>query len=173
MRLRVTNQIYKPAAILALALLLLVSYSKAFGQTSQPDPSSVLSAATAASPSAVQNAIGSTDNSFTPEQRFRWLQEQNKRTELIALVVAMLVALLIILYFIRTNVEHTAEQLMRACGLVLVIFGTLFIAVYASTADQLTAPIGILGAIAGYMFGSAQYRTAKAAAGAGSKDPTK
>jgi ABC-type uncharacterized transport system permease subunit len=70
----------------------------------------------------------------------------------------MIVALLIMLFFIRTNIDHTADELVRASGLVLVIFGTLFMAVYASTADQLTAPIGILGAIVGYLFGSAQRR---------------
>jgi hypothetical protein len=151
--------------MLAIALSLLVAYSNALALPSEDDASSVLSAATAASPSAVGDVGNSTSNAFSPEQRFRWLQEENKRTELIGLVVAMILALLIVLFFIRTNVEHTAEQVMRACGLVLVIFSTLFIAVYASTSDQLTAPIGILGAIAGYLFGSAQYRTPKLAAG--------
>jgi len=46
--------------------------------------------------------------------------------------------------------------LIHAIGLVLVIEETMFIAVSAITTEQLIAPIGILGAIAGYLFGSAK-----------------
>jgi len=50
---------------------------------------------------------------------------------------------------------------VNAIGLVLVIEGTMFITVSALTSEQLTAPIGILGAIAGYLFGSAKRKAAE------------
>jgi hypothetical protein len=153
-----SKRVSKIAGILGMAVWLCMPSLALGGQAPANETAAILSAAAAASPSAVENAPALTDNAFSPEQRFRWLQEQNKRTELIGLVVAMIVALLIMLFFIRTNADHTADELVRASGLVLVIFGTLFMAVYASTADQLTAPIGILGAIVGYLFGSAQRR---------------
>lgn len=167
------KRIYRSIGIFALVALSLLSIARVSGQTINDDAAAVAKAAAAASPSAVQSLADTGSNFLSPEQQFRWLQEQNKRTELVSLVIAMIVALLIVLAFIRTNVDHTAEQLVRACGLVLVIFGTLFIAVYASTADQLTAPIGILGAIAGYLFGSAQHRTARTASGGNGKEQTR
>ena len=165
MKLCIGTWLLRVLSILLATMSLAVAYSTAFSQTPSMDPAALASAAAAASPSAVENSSDVSGSAMTPEQLFRWLQEQDKRSELIGLVVAMILALLIVLFFIRKNVDHTAEQVVRACGLVLVIFGTLFISVYASTADQLTAPIGILGAIAGYLFGSAQRRTTSSSAG--------
>jgi len=51
--------------------------------------------------------------------------------------------------------------MVSAVGLVLVIEGTMFVGVSAQTNEQLTAPICILGAIAGYLFGAAKRRAAE------------
>ena len=108
---------------------------------------------------------------LTPDQRYRWLQEQHRQTQLLILVGAMTAALIIILFFLRTYARHSPDNLVNGAGLVLVIFGTLYISECAITTEQLTAPMGILGAIAGYIFGSAQRkRTTSAAA---SPDPPK
>lgn len=98
-----------------------------------------------------------TSNVPTPEQQFRLLQEQDKHMELFALIASMVLALSLILVAVRFCGRKAHASVVNGGGLVLIIFGTLFIAVYASTPDQLTAPIGILGAIAGYLFGSAQH----------------
>lgn len=66
-----------------------------------------------------------------------------------------IVSLTIILYFLKQS-EHTAKDMVNAAGLTLIIFGTIILVLVASTSEQLTAAIGILGAIAGYLFRSAQ-----------------
>ena len=55
---------------------------------------------------------------------------------------------------------------MTTIGLVTVIFGAILLAMVVDTDQALTAPMGILGAIAGYLFGSAQRKE-------DSKDKTK
>ena len=66
-----------------------------------------------------------------------------------------IVTLTIILYFLKQS-EHTAKDMVNAAGLTMIIFGTIILVLVASTSEQLTAAIGILGAIAGYLFRSAQ-----------------
>ena len=45
--------------------------------------------------------------------------------------------------------------MVNGSGLVLVIFATVLVVVLAKVDQQLTAATGILGAIAGYLFGKA------------------
>jgi TRAP-type mannitol/chloroaromatic compound transport system permease large subunit len=47
-----------------------------------------------------------------------------------------------------------AERMMHASALVFVIFGTLLLTIIADTEQQITAAIGVLGAVAGYLFGT-------------------
>jgi hypothetical protein len=77
---------------------------------------------------------------------------------LLAIVVSTPILLVLALFFLKKTPDCTGESLVSAVGLVLVVEGTMFIAVSAITTEQLTAPIGILGAIAGYLFGSAKRR---------------
>lgn len=51
---------------------------------------------------------------------------------------------------------HQAKDLVTIIGLVSVIFGTIILVLVVDTTETLTAPMGILGAIAGYLFGTAQ-----------------
>jgi hypothetical protein len=139
-----------------LALLLMLFASAAFG-----DAVSVSEGiADENRPSAQVTVSPSDQTGFTPDQRFKWLQEEHRQTQLMWLVIAMTIALLIVLFFLKANPRHTAESLVNSTGLVLVVFGTLYISECAITTEQLTAPMGILGAIAGYVFGSAQKRSA-------------
>jgi len=68
------------------------------------------------------------------------------------LIAAMLVSQFTLLYFINKT-KPSAEEIFHASGLVLIIFGTILVVILVETDQQLTAPIGILGAIAGYLFG--------------------
>ena len=87
---------------------------------------------------------------------YTMLQEKHRIWLLIAIVVSTPILLIIILFCLKNAPDCSGESLVNAIGLVLVVEGTMFIAVAAATTEQLTAPIGILGAIAGYLFGSAK-----------------
>ncbi len=84
------------------------------------------------------------------------LQEKNRMWLLIAIIGSTPVILGMVLFCLKNKENCSEESLVNAIGLVLVIEGTMFIALSALTSEQLTAPIGILGAIAGYLFGSAK-----------------
>ena len=69
------------------------------------------------------------------------------------LLMGMICSLYCVLYFIRKT-RHGADDIVHASGLVLLIFGTIILVVIVNVEQQLTAAMGILGAIAGYLFGS-------------------
>jgi hypothetical protein len=144
--------------ILLIAMLVLCPgvATAAADAAAAPSADAVLQSALEHAPSATPPAPAADPNAPTPEQTFRMLQEQDKHMEIFALIGSMIFALLLMLAAVRLCGHKAYAGVVSGGGLVLIIFGTLFIAVYASTPDQLTAPIGILGAIAGYLFGSAQ-----------------
>ena len=90
---------------------------------------------------------------------FRVLQQQHKIIECGILALLALVAQSISLWFI-TRTTHNAAHLMNATGLVYIIFGTIILVLIATTEQQLTAAIGILGTVAGYLFGTLHRATA-------------
>lgn len=92
---------------------------------------------------------------------YRMLQERHRMILLIAIMVSTPVLLAMVLFCLKNSPQCAEESIVNAIGLVLVIEGTMFIAVSAATTEQLTAPIGILGAIAGYLFGSARRKAAE------------
>ncbi len=63
---------------------------------------------------------------------------------------------LVIISFLMKITPHQAKDLVTIIGLVSVIFGTLLMVLVVDTTEALTAPMGIFGAIAGYLFGTAQ-----------------
>lgn len=83
------------------------------------------------------------------------LNEESNRFRLIACGIVSLMAIFTILIVLRhvTKVEHTATNLIHISGLILIVFGTIILVIVADGSEQLTAPIGVLGAIAGYLFG--------------------
>lgn len=85
---------------------------------------------------------------------FRMQQESNKLYEIAILSALALVSLFIVLRFITAEAIYSASHIVNATGLVFIIFGTILLVLMADTDEQLTAPIGILGAVAGYLFGS-------------------
>jgi hypothetical protein len=56
--------------------------------------------------------------------------------------------------FLAKKPNSSAIHLVNASGLVFVIFGTLFLVLLADVDEQLNAGIGIMGAVAGYLFGT-------------------
>ncbi len=119
----------------------------------------------------IQNSPSKVEQQHLPSQKnvenevllardadYRMLQEKHRLWLLVAIVISTPILLIIILFCMKKAPDCSGESLVNAVGLVLVIEGTMFIAVSAVTTEQLTAPIGILGAIAGYLFGSAKRR---------------
>ncbi|HUH94944.1 MAG TPA: hypothetical protein VL742_17590 [Casimicrobiaceae bacterium] len=68
-------------------------------------------------------------------------------------LVATPVILLIVLFALRFGGVRSPEHIMLAAALVLVIQATLTVSLTAEGSDALSASMGILGAIAGYLFG--------------------
>lgn len=85
---------------------------------------------------------------------WRKTQLRNKFQLEILLSAVAVVSLAIVLYFMtRKEIKPAASEILLGTGLIFVIFGTMFIVVVADRDEQLTASTGILGAIAGYLFG--------------------
>lgn len=62
-------------------------------------------------------------------------------------------SLIIITILMKITPLHQANDIVTVIGLVSVIFGTILLVLVVDTSETLTAPMGILGAIAGYLFG--------------------
>lgn len=72
-------------------------------------------------------------------------------------ITASLYALsMIIILILMRLTPHQAKDLITIIGLISVIFATILLVLIVDTTETLTAPMGILGAIAGYLFGTAQ-----------------
>ena len=88
----------------------------------------------------------------------RAAEEDNRRLLALSIMGTAILALAAVLAILYKR-GASPESIVAGSGLVLVIFATVLVATLAKTDQQLTAPIGILGAIAGYLFG----KTAKGA----------
>jgi hypothetical protein len=100
-----------------------------------------------------QTVGGGTDQAAKWEFDDRRAQEKYRLYECLILSVVLVLSLAIILKFI-TKAHHTSDNIVTVSGLVLIVFGTIFIVIMAKAESQLTASMGILGAIAGYLFGT-------------------
>ncbi len=89
---------------------------------------------------------------ITYELRVR--QENIRLYEVILLVVMALCALAIVLKYMKDSKSCNARDMLNGTGLVLVIFSTVLVIVIANAEIQLTAAMGVLGGIAGYLFGT-------------------
>ena len=81
-------------------------------------------------------------------------QERNKLTEVMLLCGLTLVSLVIVLFYISRTPGYTSNHMVNATGLIFIISGTIILVIMADTEQQLTAAMGILGAVAGYLFGT-------------------
>lgn len=96
------------------------------------------------------------ENAVTTKAEYRKIQEFHRFYLIVALIVMTPIFLMILLYFIRKSNEYTEHAIIHASGLVLVIQSTTIVVIAAPTTEQLTAAIGVLAAIAGYLFGAAK-----------------
>lgn len=81
----------------------------------------------------------------------RKAEEANRLVLAIIVTGAGAISLLFVLLILYKR-QAQPEAMVAGSGLVLVIFATVLVVILAKTDQQLTAPIGILGAIAGYLF---------------------
>lgn len=85
---------------------------------------------------------------------FNMTQEKYKLYECILLAAFALISLIIVLKSLCNKPNCDAAHMVNASGLVFIIFGTLFLVLLADVDEQLNAGVGILGAVAGYLFGT-------------------
>lgn len=102
-----------------------------------------------------ESAAAQSDN-FTND--FLLEQVNSERWYIIMLCTVSLVSLIVVLIFVHRASNHSARDIVNASGLNLIIFGTIILVLIVDTTEQLTAAIGVLGAIAGYLFGTIQKR---------------
>lgn len=81
-------------------------------------------------------------------------QEDIRLYEVILLTIMSLCALMIVLKCMKDSQVCNARDMINGTGLVLVIFSTVMVIIIADAEIQLTAAMGVLGGIAGYLFGT-------------------
>ena len=85
---------------------------------------------------------------------YRMAEESNRLILALSVMGAGVLSLLLVLAFLKSK-GTAPETMVTGSGLVLVIFTTVLIVILVKRDEQLTAATGILGAIAGYLFGKA------------------
>jgi drug/metabolite transporter superfamily protein YnfA len=81
-------------------------------------------------------------------------RQQNTLYFAVILAATALLAHIFVLQSLRREGSSKAPTaIVSATGLIYIIFGTILLVVIATTEQQLTASMGILGAVAGYLFG--------------------
>lgn len=98
-------------------------------------------------------AAAAAEQDLVTAAEFRVMQEKHKVYLLLGLLVVTPIFLFLELCYIKST-SYTAENVVNGTGLVLIIQATLLVVIASPTTEQLTAAIGVLGAIAGYLFGS-------------------
>lgn len=98
---------------------------------------------------------GSVDSEYNG---LKMMEAQHRLYECIVLSVAMIASLWIVLRVIVTKKDYTADHIVSVSGLFTIVFGVILLVLLADAEEQLTASMGILGAIAGYLFGTMKSR---------------
>lgn len=96
--------------------------------------------------------VASGDEADLAYSALKAAEEDNRRLLALSIMGTAILALVFILGILHKR-GASPDSIVSGSGLVLVIFATVLVATLAKTDQQLTAPIGILGAIAGYLFG--------------------
>jgi hypothetical protein len=94
-----------------------------------------------------------------------WWSVQDAMTISAATLVFGLVAFLVGAYVMRR--EQSSDALLRVLGTILIVFSTLFLLVAGYTDAQVAPAFGLLGTIAGYIFGKSASAPASNGGGAG------
>lgn len=85
---------------------------------------------------------------------YRIAQQRYRFYEVVLLSIVAVVTLLVVLSFMRDNPKCQPRDMVNTTGLILVIFSTIIVILLADVEVQLTAAMGVLGGIAGYLFGT-------------------
>ncbi len=147
------------------ALLVITCSTLLFGATnlwSQDDPAKVYSYENVIAQTQHQPAEDVASATKTADQLTVDVRKHEKNTafyEIIVISIIALISLVSVLGFLVRSPSHSASDLVHATGLIFIVYGTVFLSMTATTDQQLTAPMGILGAVAGYLFG--QLRTGR------------
>ena len=96
--------------------------------------------------------LGYNADALTLEHRIT--QEKHAFYEVMILAVMAVVSLTIVLAFMKCSGTCQPRDMVTTAGLILIIFSTIILVLVASSEEQITAAIGVLGAIAGYLFGT-------------------
>ncbi len=89
---------------------------------------------------------------------YRLQQEENRFYLIVMITLVTPVILMILLHYVRSSRSFTDQAIMHTSGLVLVIQATTVVVLASTTTEQLSTAIGVLAAIAGYLFGAARNR---------------
>ncbi|MGA2138252.1 MAG: hypothetical protein ABSH14_05260 [Verrucomicrobiia bacterium] len=81
--------------------------------------------------------------------------ERYRLLEIIAISLAVIALLATVLVFL-TKGRYSAAHIIGAGEVIFIIFGVILVVILADSEAHLTAPMGILGAVAGYLFGKSQ-----------------
>lgn len=137
--------------IIGVLMFLAAVCSPTFAETPSENVSGLVNSFKAGAPSgpSQQSAGNEEDAGYSI---LRIAEEDNRRLLALCIMGTAIVALGFVLTVLLKR-GAPAEMVVAGSGLVLVIFATVLVAVLAKSDQQLTAPIGILGAIAGYLFG--------------------
>lgn len=92
-----------------------------------------------------------------PTTSVKFVRVQNEFYYVLILASLCLISLSIVLFFLlRLKHDAKPKDIVSGAGLIIIVFGTIILVLIVDTNEQLTAAIGILGAVAGYLFRSAQ-----------------
>ncbi len=100
----------------------------------------------------VEEQKPTTQTNTTSAERIMLIKANILNVQIVAALYAF--SLIIIIILMRIT-DHHAKDIVTIVGLVSVIFATLLLVLMIADTQQLIAPIGIFGAIAGYLFGAA------------------
>jgi hypothetical protein len=84
----------------------------------------------------------------------RMAQERYRFYEVLMLAAVAVISLVVVLSFMRNNLSCQPRDMVNATGLILIIFSTIIVILLADVEVQLTAAMGVLGGIAGFLFGT-------------------
>jgi membrane-associated HD superfamily phosphohydrolase len=106
---------------------------------------------------AQQAIVANTPDSIEAQSYYhdlRQQQERNKLIEVVILCLLTLISLVIVLFYLSKSPNYSSSDMVNVTGLIFIISGTIILVLMADTEQQLTAAMGILGAVAGYLFGT-------------------
>lgn len=148
--------------ILFILLLSVSSFANTQNKATSPAPTSSSSELEALSFDKVFDKI--TTEEATPlvspadtTSSIKFVRIENEFYYVVILSIMCLFSLSIVLFFLlKLKKDAQPKDIVSGAGLIIIVFSTIILVLIVDTSEQLTAAIGILGAIAGYLFRSAQ-----------------